>query len=145
MSAAESGRFSGQPPNEAPKSFGFELTARPEAGAAARRALRAGNEALPPSVRDDVLLLVTELVTNAVRHADAGPERTVRVELRQWPRLLAVAVFDEGTGFTAHPSPRPLDDSGGWGLHLVHEIADRWAVSPTRSGTCVWFDIAYEP
>jgi anti-sigma regulatory factor (Ser/Thr protein kinase) len=45
--------------------------------------------------------LLTELVTNAVRHADAGPDRMVRVELRQRPGAVRVAVFDEGPGFVA--------------------------------------------
>ena len=61
----------------------FEFTAEPMAGPRARRALLAGNGALPSSVRDEVLLLVTELVTNAVRHANAGPDAVVRVELRR--------------------------------------------------------------
>ena len=53
----------------------FELPARPTAGSAARRALLADGRALPGSVRDDVLLLLTELVSNAVRHADGGASR----------------------------------------------------------------------
>jgi signal transduction histidine kinase len=81
--------------------YAFELAGTPAAGLAARRALVARNGALPGAVRDDVLLLLTELVTNAVRHADAGPDRMVRVELRQRPGAVRVAVFDEGPGFVA--------------------------------------------
>jgi two-component sensor histidine kinase len=77
----------------------FELAGSPEATAAARRLLLAGNGALPGNVRDDVLLLVTELVTNAVRHADAVPDPTLRVEFRHWSRTVRVAVCDEGPGF----------------------------------------------
>jgi anti-sigma regulatory factor (Ser/Thr protein kinase) len=121
----------------------FELAATPEAGSAARRTLLAGNGALPPSVRDDVLLLLTELVTNAVRHADVGPDRLVRVELRQRSRTVRVAVRDEGAGFAQEATRRRRDESGGWGLFLVDRIADRWAVIPTATGTCVWFEIRY--
>jgi anti-sigma regulatory factor (Ser/Thr protein kinase) len=121
----------------------FELAATPEAGSAARRALLAGNGALPSSVRDDVLLLLTELVTNAVRHANAGPDRTVRVELRQCSRRVSVAVRDEGAGFAQQAISFRRDESGGWGLFLVDRIADRWAVVPTATGTCVWFEIRY--
>jgi serine/threonine-protein kinase RsbW len=121
----------------------FELTAGPTAGPGARRALLAGNGALPSSVRDDVLLLVTELVTNAVCHANAGPDAVVRVELRRGSDFVRVAVSDEGTGFRAEP-PHERDHADGWGLALVDRIADRWAVTPTASGTCAWFELGYE-
>src|SRR5215218_4165987 len=49
----------------------FELPARPTAIRAARDALLADERALPRSVLDDVLLLLTELVTNAIRHVQA--------------------------------------------------------------------------
>ena len=120
------------------------LTEESGAAAAARRALREGNGMLPPAIRDDVLLLVTELVTNAVRHAGAGPERPLQVQLLHGPGWVVVAVADEGPGFTWHPSPSAGNESGGWGLFLVDQIADRWGVECTTSGTCVWFEIEYE-
>jgi anti-sigma regulatory factor (Ser/Thr protein kinase) len=104
----------------------------------------ARNGVLPASVREDVLLLVTELVTNAVRHADVGPEQSLRVELRFSPRRVRVEVFDPGTGFTRDRAPFRGDESGGWGLFLVDQIAHRWAVRRTASGTCVWFEIRSE-
>jgi anti-sigma regulatory factor (Ser/Thr protein kinase) len=121
----------------------FELTAEPMAGLGARRALLAGNGALPSSVRDDVLLLVTELVTNAVRHANAGPDAVVRVELRRGSDFVRVAVSDEGAGFTAK-APLEPGQAGRWGLALVDRIADRWAITPTASGSCAWFEMRYE-
>jgi anti-sigma regulatory factor (Ser/Thr protein kinase) len=121
----------------------FDLAATPEAGSAARRALLAGNGALPSSVRDDVLLLLTELVTNAVRHAVAGADRLVRVELLQCSRRVRVAVRDEGTGFAREATRFGRDEPDGWGLFLVDRIADCWAVVPTATGTCVWFEIRY--
>ena len=122
----------------------FELTAGPMAGPVARRALLAGNGGLPGPVRDDVLLLVTELVTNAVRHAKAGPDAVVRVELRRGSDCVRVAVSDEGAGFTAE-APLEHDQADGWGLALVDRIADRWAITPTASGTCAWFELRCEP
>jgi two-component sensor histidine kinase len=130
----------GQPPAE---DLVFELAAGPMAGSGARRELLAGNGALPSSVRDDVLLLVTELVTNAVRHSSAGPDGLVRVELRRGPDTLWVAVSDKGAGFTAD-APLEPNEADGWGLTLVDRIADRWAVAPIGSGTCAWFEIGYE-
>ena len=120
------------------------LTEERGAAAAARQALREGNGMLPAAIRDDVLLLVTELVTNAVRHAGAGPERPLRLQLLRGPRWVVVAVGDRGSGFTWHPSPPRGNESGGWGLFLVDQIADSWGVECTTSGTRVWFEIAYE-
>lgn len=120
----------------------FELAPGPTAGSAARRELLAGNGTLPSSIRDDVLLLVTELVTNAVRHSSAGPDGLVRVELRRGTDIVRVAVSNEGTGFTAS-APRERNEAEGWGLALIDRIADRWAVTPSGSGTCAWFEIGY--
>jgi anti-sigma regulatory factor (Ser/Thr protein kinase) len=127
--------------SDAAQSLVLELPARPAAVSAARRALLAANGGWPSTVRDDVLLLLTELVSNAVRHAELGAGRAVRVEFQQGARTIGVAVFDEGIGFTAEaPHPEP-DPSGGWGLFLIDRIADRWGITRTASGTCAWFEI----
>jgi anti-sigma regulatory factor (Ser/Thr protein kinase) len=131
-------------PTDAEERFAFELPGTPEAALAARRTLVARNGALPRAARDDVLLLMTELVTNAVRHADAAPARMVRVELRQRRGAVRVAVCDEGRGFAPEATCSRPDETGGWGLVLVDRIADRWAVTRTATGTCVWFEIRYE-
>ena len=124
----------------------LNLTLTEDSGAAttARRALLEGNGMLPPAIRDDVLLLVSELVTNAVRHAGAGPERPLQVQLLHRPPCVVVAVADEGPGFTRRPNPSAGSESGGWGLFLVDQIADRWDVEYTKSGSRVWFKIEYE-
>ena len=124
--------------------FVFEVRGGPDAGVAARQAVLASNGALPASVRADVLLLVTELVTNAVRHAGVGPEQPVRIGLRRLPRRVRVEVTDPGSGFArVHPRSNG-DESGGWGLLLVDRIADSWGAWPTASGTCVWFEVRPE-
>ena len=80
------------------------LTDESGAPATAREALRNGNGMLPDGIRDDVLLLVSELVTNAVRHAGAGPDRPLQLQLLRGPRWVVVTVGDEGPGFTWHPA-----------------------------------------
>jgi anti-sigma regulatory factor (Ser/Thr protein kinase) len=120
------------------------LTEEVGAAAAARQALREENGGLPATVQDDVLLLVSELVSNAVLHAGAGPERPLQVQLLRGPRWLVVTVSDEGPGFTWHPNAERRNESGGWGLFLVDQIADCWGVECTASGARVWFEIAYE-
>jgi anti-sigma regulatory factor (Ser/Thr protein kinase) len=124
--------------------FDVVLTQGDAASAAARRAVFEGNGALPTTVRDDVLLLVSELVTNAVRHAGAGPDRPVRLQLRRGLRRVRVAVADEGPGFTWHRTTSAgRKESGGWGLFFVDRLADCWGVERTPTGSRVWFEIAY--
>jgi hypothetical protein len=113
VTAQGSGVVSSAGATDPAQSLVVELPASATAGAAARRALIAGNGALPSSVRDDVLLLVTELVSNAARHAAAGVDGPLRVELRRRART----------------------------VRFVDRIADRWAITPTASGTCAWFEI----
>ena len=120
------------------------LTEEHGAAAAARQALRKGNGTLPAAVREDVLLLVSELVTNAVVHAGAGPEQPLEVQILRGPRWVVVTVSDRGHGFAWKPTPGGANESGGWGLFLVDRIADRWGVECTPSGARVWFELAYE-
>ena len=124
-------------------SAGFEVALRGgvEAPGLARRAIAANDPTLPPSVRDDVSLPVTELVINVVRHGGAATERPLQVGFRRHADRIRVEVVDPGTGFEP-PSPlRRGDSSGGWGRFLVDQIAERWGVRPARSGTCVWFEL----
>jgi anti-sigma regulatory factor (Ser/Thr protein kinase) len=119
----------------------FSLNGGLEAGGRARRALLAGNGAVPASARGDILLLVSELVTNAVRHAGVGPDQSVRVQLERWPRRVRVEVAHNGHGFEHQPVPPPSGSTGGWGLVLVDRIADRWGITTETGRTCVWFEL----
>jgi anti-sigma regulatory factor (Ser/Thr protein kinase) len=120
---------------------------------AARRVVEACDGQLPAAVRGDVFLLLTELVANAVSHAGVGPEQSLRIELRRWPRRLRADVIDPGAHFArvdpgahfARVRPRSnTDDPGGWGLVLVERIATRWGVGHGASGTRVWFELELE-
>ncbi|MBN1527750.1 MAG: ATP-binding protein [Thermoleophilaceae bacterium] len=117
------------------------LDGGPRAAAVAREAVAAADGSVPAAVRDDVLLLVTELITNAVRHAGARPGSGVDLSMAVSARGVRVEVADGGGGFTRGvTSPRPRD-GGGWGLYLVDRLADDWGVESTASGTSVWFDL----
>jgi anti-sigma regulatory factor (Ser/Thr protein kinase) len=85
-----------------------------------------------------LLLLVTELVTNAVLHAGA-PGSPVLLRVSVAPGRLRVEVHDRGPGFEMH-KPKPRGSSGGYGLFLVERMSDRWGVN--REGdTYVWFEL----
>jgi anti-sigma regulatory factor (Ser/Thr protein kinase) len=105
--------------------------------------LVAGDGAITSELREDVLLLMTELITNAVRHGAAGPEETLDVDVRWRQDWVRVEVTDP----TPESRPRVTSSrnqhrSGGWGLFLVEQIAERWGVRHTESGTLVWFEVS---
>jgi two-component sensor histidine kinase len=107
------------------------------APAAARQAISTLGGRLDPDVVGDTVLLVSELVSNSVKYGD-GDQLLLRVRTRG-SRQVLVEVLDEGDGF-APATKRPTRlRAGGFGLHLVNEIASAWGVHP---GTAhVWFEI----
>ncbi len=116
----------------------LELTLPPEPGSVAEARTRV-LEALAPHLDDrdveTLRLLVSEVVTNAVRHGDSGQP----VELHaSWSDEVRVEVVDRGEGFTPQPRAGGLEDPGGLGLYLVGRLADRWGVD-TSETTRVWF------
>lgn len=82
----------------------------------------------------DAATVVTELVANAVEHAD-GPSR---LGLRQDHRGLWIDVRDYRLTGPPRPRPRALGSRRGRGLHLVAAVADRWGVTDHRDGKTVW-------
>ncbi len=123
------------------KGLVFSVHGGPEASSNARRAILAGDGAVPPSAREDILLLVSELVTNGVRHNGVGPDRSLHVALQRSPQRVRVEVSQPGNGFRHKPEPSHSKAGGGWGLILVDRIADRWGITSRADSTCVWFEL----
>jgi anti-sigma regulatory factor (Ser/Thr protein kinase) len=84
-------------------------------------------------------LLMSELVTNAVRHA-GGEAGEVQVLIACEGRCLHVEVIDHGEGFTPQPRQAGQDAGSGWGLHILDRLSSRWGVDRSR-GTRVWFEM----
>jgi anti-sigma regulatory factor (Ser/Thr protein kinase) len=91
------------------------------------------------AVVDEAMLLVSELVTNSVRHAELGPEDTIAVRVLTTPSALRIEVADPGPGFDPAAVPAP-NGHAGWGLSLLDRIAARWGVS-RGDGAEVWFEL----
>jgi anti-sigma regulatory factor (Ser/Thr protein kinase) len=119
----------------------LRLASVPASVAAARRAV-VGMDDLAVSERADASLMVSEVVTNSVRHAGAGGDEEILLRARVDDETLRVEVTDPGPGFEpGRPQPRlESEDPGGWGLVLVDRLADRWGVE-RGAGTCVWFEM----
>jgi anti-sigma regulatory factor (Ser/Thr protein kinase) len=88
----------------------------------------------------DVRVLVSELVTNAVRHGGADDGHPVRVRLAVDEERVRIEVLDPGAGFDRPATPTSRPEGGGNGLLMVQAIASRWDVE-RGDGTCVWFEI----
>jgi len=114
-----------------------ELPSTASAPARARGALDQIEGSISPERMRDVRLLVSELVTNAVRHA--GGE-AVRLVVALTGSLLRIEVHDLGRGFELRPPPSDPLRSSGWGLVLVDELADRWGIDH-HPRTRVWFEM----
>jgi anti-sigma regulatory factor (Ser/Thr protein kinase) len=91
---------------------------------------------VPVSVVDDLLLLVSELVTNAVVHA--GSPAVVRLDADV--ERIKVAVADRDGQAPNITDPDPLSSSGR-GVLLVDRLAARWGVEPQCEGKVVWFEL----
>ena len=124
------------------ESIQLALDSSLEAGHAARVAIANGYPALPEPARTDLMLLVSELVTNAVRHGGDRGDLPIRLELSRNDGHMHVNVEDPGTTFMPPPAILSGDSAGGWGLFLVDQVADQWGVSPGTAGTRVWFELA---
>jgi len=96
-----------------------------------------GGWGVPGDDRDVVALLISELVTNAIRYG--RPPVCLRATLHGTAVTVSV---DDGSVL----APVPVDDtawdaSGGRGLHLVESLSDRWGVSLNGVGKRVWFQV----
>ena len=85
---------------------------------------------------DTVVLLVSELVTNAVLHAGSDVELSVRL----LPDAVRVEVVDTSPVI---PSPKDADDTdtSGRGLAIMDAMASAWGIAPLPDGKCVWFEV----
>jgi len=115
-----------------------QLAATPDAPARARRLVA---DALGHD--DEVAaaqLAVSEIVTNALRHGRARPDRR-DIELRLEPRgeRLRVSVLDPGAG--AALRRRPGGAGGGWGLEIVERVVHAWGHDREHGRTLVWFEV----
>ena len=119
----------------------LRLNPNSEAVLAARHSLDRFDGLLLPEKLEDVRLVVSELVTNSVRHAELSPDEQISLAVAISGGSVRGRVCDPGPGFEKPTEPKPRTDlSGGWGLPIVERISDRWGIK--RNGcACVWFEI----
>ena len=118
-----------------------EVRLRPESTAPglARAAIAAAASALPAVMVADAELLTSEVVSNAVRHAELDPSQEIVVRIVA-DGYVRVEVADQGPPFEADLR-RLGSGSSGWGLFLVDAVATSWGVEREGSGKRVWFEV----
>jgi serine/threonine-protein kinase RsbW len=123
-------------------SFQVTVPAGPAAPATARRALtRWLRLRTTNGVLGDAPLIVSELVTNSMRHADPQDAATVRVSAALADDVLRIEVEDGGTSGAVIRRAPNRDAGGGFGLNIVDAVALRWGVE-RGTGTLVWVELA---
>jgi len=116
-----------------------EMALRVESNVDAPRISRSHISEFRPALEprfDDVLLLVSELVTNSVRHSDT---ESIEIRLSAANGQIRLEVIDDGPGFDPR-SPR----GDGMGLNLVDKLADRWGMRAAERFT-VWAELQSVP
>jgi two-component sensor histidine kinase len=111
----------------------------PESPSHARNALRVLRGSLWIGTFDHLALLITELITNSIKHAGLGPNDLIEVKVELQGRVVHARVSDGGVGFS--PEDRDTDPWAlrGRGLTLLRNLADHWGTAD--SGSTVWFDL----
>jgi anti-anti-sigma factor len=122
-------------PSHESGSWSIELNQEATAPQTARRALVERFPALPVQVRENALVAVTELVSNAVRFG----RPPIRVRANLGAERLVVEVSDEGP---KRPRRRIPAEDGGIGLNLVYLLTDRVEIARDRSYVRCEFDLA---
>jgi two-component sensor histidine kinase len=111
----------------------IKVPARPESVAAARRAF-AEIDGLPKHREADLALIISELVTNAIRHSGLGPDDEIEIVSDFRGDGVRVTVHDGGKGFLRGAR----SGEGGWGLEIVERLSDAWGLEKGA----VWFELA---
>jgi len=116
------------------------LPPRPESVGAARRALGQILVGLDERTRDGVTVIVSELVTNAVKH---GPDRPIALRIWRDGDAVRGEIEDEGRGKVEIWRESERGERGGYGLPIVDAMSDRWGVYD--GNTRVWFELVDRP
>jgi serine/threonine-protein kinase RsbW len=106
---------------------------------AARTVVEGLRGRIAPAVVDDAQLVVSELVTNAVRHSGASDGGVVVLCVELTGTMVRLEVRDPGCEGVIAPRAPDLEHGGGFGLHVVRALSERWGLEQVAAGgTRVW-------
>jgi anti-sigma regulatory factor (Ser/Thr protein kinase) len=96
---------------------------------------------VPPECRDDAMLVLSELVSNAVKHAAPLPDGQITVSWQVADDVLHVEITDGGSGTRPSASVAVLSALGGRGLDIVRMVASQWGVTEDDGTVTVWAEV----
>lgn len=112
----------------------------------ARSVMSAHLRGIDPAVAPDAELIISELVTNSIRHAGVGSDQLVAVDLMVLDERLRITVTDPGCDLEPRLITEDPDGLGGHGLRLVEQLSVSWGVGRDAVGaTQVWCDLVLDP
>jgi anti-sigma regulatory factor (Ser/Thr protein kinase) len=120
----------------------FRLPPRSTAPKLARATVSTALGSVGPEVADEVELLTSEVVTNAIRHARVDPLSDVILRVDSSSDHVRVEVLNPGPSFDPPVPSIPGVSGTGLGLFLVDSLARAWGVDREGSRTKVWFEIS---
>jgi anti-sigma regulatory factor (Ser/Thr protein kinase) len=94
-------------------------------------------------VADDVILLASEVATNAIMHTASGKDGTLTVVVDGDDKRVRVEVHDDGSGSAPDVGTAESEQESARGLYLVEELATRWGHYGGRDGRVVWFEVEW--
>jgi anti-sigma regulatory factor (Ser/Thr protein kinase) len=106
----------------------------------ARNLVRAMHPLIDIDQLERAELIVSEIVTNAIRHGTKNGAY-VLVEFIVEPSLLRGKVTDSGPSFSPPTAKPQLGQVGGFGLHIVDNLASSWQIEHTNEGNVVKFSV----
>lgn len=122
--------------------FKLAVPAHPRSVGVVRKAFKGLDDLVGSETTQRVSVILSELVTNAIRHAGLRPNHLVEVDVVVGPDGISGVVADPGGGFdpASVPAPDPTGE-GGFGLHIVGNLTQRWGVRRGRGRNEVWFEL----
>jgi anti-sigma regulatory factor (Ser/Thr protein kinase) len=110
----------------------------------ARERVAALGTAVPEGSLNDLNLLCTEVVTNAVKYAGLSGDEAIRVDVHSYPNRVEVSIrYPDHNEFDPAGSGDDPGETRGWRLLFVDQLADRWRVERTDGDVEVWFQIGF--
>jgi anti-sigma regulatory factor (Ser/Thr protein kinase) len=135
-------RASAFQPQDSQRSISIRIPGGDDAPTRARRSVRSQLVGqIPASTASDAALIVSELVTNSVVHANVGRRRALTVEVTTLDDRLRIAVIDPGSRLRPYVLPFDPETPGGLGLLLVDQLCETWGVWQDLGPTCVWCEL----
>ena len=91
--------------------------------------------------REDAVLVLSELVTNAIKHAAPLPSGEIRVRWSIQDDCLHMEITDGGALTRPHAGVATIASLGGRGLDIVRSVSDHWGVTEDHDCVTVWADV----